>query len=59
MAKELYTAIVFFENGENTRKYRNIANLASFSAFCIKIGAHYCNLYYKENKAYYKRIYFK
>lgn len=59
MAKTLYTAIVFFDNGTNVRKYRNISNLGSFMRFLEQIGAHYTNLYYKENNAYYKRLYVK
>jgi hypothetical protein len=59
MAKILYTAIVFFDNGNKVRKYRNISNLGSFMRFLGEIGAHYCNLYYKENNTYYKRIYAK
>jgi len=59
MAQILYTAIVFFDNGNKVRKYRNISNLGSFMRFLEKIGAHYCNLYYKENNAYYKRLYAK
>ena len=57
MAKPLYTAIVFFNNGENVRKYRNISNLGSFMRFLGTIGASYCNLYYKENNLYFKRLY--
>jgi hypothetical protein len=57
MAKTIYTAIVFFENDTIVRKYRNISNLVSFMRFLEKIEAHYCNLYYKENNAYYKRLY--
>jgi len=59
MAKQLFTAIVFFENGDNVRKYRNIANLGSFMLFLGKIQAHYCNLYEKETGKYYKRLYVK
>jgi hypothetical protein len=57
MAKMLYTAIVFFENGTIVRKYRNISNLGSFMRFLEKIEAHYCNLYDKETNAYIKRLY--
>lgn len=57
MAKSLYTAIVFFNNGENVRKYRNISNLGSFMRFLGTIGASYCNLYHKENNLYFKRLY--
>jgi len=59
MAKILYTAIVFFDNGNKVRKYRNISNLGSFMRFLGQIGAHYCNLYSKETNAYYKRLYVK
>jgi hypothetical protein len=57
MAKMLYTAIVFFENDKIVRKYRNISNLSTFMRFLEKIEAHYCNLYFKETNAYYKRLY--
>jgi hypothetical protein len=57
MAKMLYTAIVFFENGTIVRKYRNISNLGSFMRFLEKIEALYCNLYDKETNAYIKRLY--
>jgi hypothetical protein len=57
MAKMLYTAIVFFENGTIVRKYRNISNLGSFMRFLEKIEAHYCNLYDKETNYYIKRLY--
>jgi hypothetical protein len=57
MAKTLYTAIVFFENDKIVRKYRNISNLSTFMRFLEKIEAHYCNLYFKETNAYYKRLY--
>ena len=57
MPKTLYTAIVFFENDPTVRKYRNISNLVSFMRFLEQIEAHYCNLYYKETNAYYKRLY--
>jgi hypothetical protein len=59
MAKILYTAIVFFDNGSKVRKYRNISNLGSFMRFMEQIEAHYCNLYIKETNAYYKRLYVK
>jgi hypothetical protein len=59
MAKQLYTAIVFFENDTNVRKYRNISNLGSFMLFLTKIQAHYCNLYEKETGNYFKRLYVK
>jgi hypothetical protein len=59
MAKPLYTAIVFFENDTNVRKYRNISNLGSFMLFLTKIQAHYCNLYEKETGNYFKRLYVK
>ena len=57
MAKPLYTAIVFFADGQNVRKYRNISNLNSFMRFLESIGASYCNLYHKENNLYFKRLY--
>ena len=57
MGKPLYTAIVFFANGQNTRKYRNISNLDTFSRFMATLGASYCNLYHKENKLFFKRLY--
>ena len=57
MAKTLYTAIVFFADGQAVRKYRNISNLNSFMRFLGSIGASYCNLYYKENNLYFKRLY--
>jgi hypothetical protein len=57
MAKILYTAIVFFENDNKVRKYRNISNLGSFMRFLEKIDAHYCNLYLKETNEYFKRLY--
>jgi hypothetical protein len=57
MAKTIYTAIVFFENDPTVRKYRNISNLGTFMRFLEKIDAHYCNLYFKETNAYYKRLY--
>jgi len=59
MAKQLFTAIVFFENDSNVRKYRNIANLGSFMLFLGKIHAHYCNLYDKQTNKFYKRLYVK
>jgi hypothetical protein len=59
MAKQLYSAIVFFENDINVRKYRNISNLGSFMLFLANIQAHYCNLYEKETGKYYKRLYVK
>jgi hypothetical protein len=57
MAKTIYTAIVFFENDTIVRKYRNISNLGTFMRFLEKIEAHYCNLYFKDTNAYYKRLY--
>jgi hypothetical protein len=57
MPKTIYTAIVFFENDTIVRKYRNISNLGTFMRFLEKIEAHYCNLYFKETNAYYKRLY--
>jgi len=57
MPKTLYTAIVFFEKYRTVRKYRNISNLVSFMRFLERIEAHYCNLYFKETNAYYKRLY--
>lgn len=59
MSKPLYSAIVFFENDQSVRKYRNISNLVSFMLFLGKIQAHYCNLYEKETGQYYKRLYVK
>ena len=59
MAKALYTAIVFFENDEAVRKYRNVSNLGSFMRFLTNIQAHYCNLYEKDTGKYYKRLYVK
>lgn len=57
MGKPLFTAIVFFADGQNTRKYRNISNLDTFRRFMGQIGASYCNLYNKENKLFFKRLY--
>jgi hypothetical protein len=57
MAKTIYTAIVFFENDTTVRKYRNISNLVSFMRFLEEIKANYCNLYFKETNAFYKRLY--
>lgn len=59
MPKKLYTGIVFFENGENPRKYRNISNLGSFMRFLGGINAYYVNIYDKATKSFIERIYIK
>lgn len=56
MAKISYTAIVFFPDGSNVRKYRKIQNLNSFKAFCLKIGASYVNLYDSKTKEFIYRL---
>jgi len=59
MAKELFTAIVFFPPSANLRprKYRNVDE-ATFYAFCRRAGAAYANLYNPKTKKYVRRIYF-
>lgn len=57
MGKTLYTAIVFFKDESQPRKYRNISNLNTFTNFCKMINAYYFNLYYKETKQFAERVY--
>jgi hypothetical protein len=58
MAKKLFTAIVFINNIDIPRKYRNISNLNSFRQFAHTIdGALYYNLYDKATKLFVERIY--
>jgi len=56
MAKKYYTAIVFMNDDEPVRKYRNITNISSFYLFCEKINANYFNLYDKSTKLFVYRI---
>jgi hypothetical protein len=55
---EYYTAIIFFEDQkENTpRKYRNINRVENFIEFARKVGGKYVNLYEKQTKRFYCRV---
>ena len=60
MAKNLYIAIVFWENKTiPVRKYRNISNISNFTNFARSINAEYFNLYEKDTRLYVERIYIK
>jgi len=60
MAKNLYIAIVFWENKTiPVRKYRNISNISNFINFARSINADYFNLYEKDTRLYVERIYIK
>jgi len=59
MAKKLFTAIVFMNDGTPIRKYRNISNINSFYNFCVSINAAYFNLYDKSTKLFVYRMYIK
>lgn len=60
MAKQTFTAIVFFDTGEAPHKYRNISNPKSLEAYCArKLDAWYINYYNKETKEFSHRAYLK
>lgn len=56
MKNKYYTAIVFFNDGQPVRKYRNVQNNDYFARFLVKIGAAYANLYLKDSRQYCGRI---
>ena len=58
MAQKLYTGIIFFQNAQTPRKYRNISNLENFAKFGLKLGAWYVNLYCKTSGKFDQRMYF-
>jgi len=59
MAQKLYTGIIFFQDAQTPRKYRNISNINSFINFARSIDADYINLYEKTTRKYKERIYIK
>ena len=61
MAKELFSATIFFEDKSNMRprKYRNISNKTSFIKFSEKINAGHINFYCQRTKAFLYRHYIK
>lgn len=58
MAQKLYTGIIFFQDAQTPRKYRNILNLESLAKFGKKIGGWYVNLYDKKSGKFDRRMYF-
>jgi hypothetical protein len=58
MAKTIYTGIIFFQDAQTPRKYRNISNLENLTKFGKKIGAWYVNLYSKTSGKFEQRMYF-
>jgi hypothetical protein len=57
MAQKLYTGIIFFQNAQTPRKYRNISNLENFAKFGTKLGGWYVNLYCKTSGKFDRRLY--
>lgn len=58
MAQKLYTGIIFFQDAQTPRKYRNISNIENFAKFGLKLGAWYVNLYCKTSGKFDQRMYF-
>jgi hypothetical protein len=58
MAQKLYTGIIFFQDAQTPRKYRNISNLENFAKFGTKLGGWYVNLYCKSSGKFEHRMYF-
>lgn len=58
MGQKLFTGIIFFQDGQTPRKYRNISNLENLAKFGVKIGAWYVNLYSKTSGKFDRRLYF-
>jgi len=58
MSKTIYTGIIFFQDTQTPRKYRNISNLEKLAKFGKKIGGWYVNLYDKESGKFDHRMYF-
>lgn len=59
-----YNCIIITEpqpvTGNTALKYRNVTNLDKFKIFAEKFpGRKYINVYLKETKQYYGRIYFE
>ncbi len=57
MAKTIYTGIIFFQDAQTPRKYRNISNLENLAKFGKKIGGWYVNLYDKKSGKFDHRMY--
>ena len=58
MAQILYTGIIFFQDAQTPKKYRNISNVENFAKFGKKIGGWYVNLYLKSSGKFDRRLYF-
>jgi hypothetical protein len=61
MAKQLYSATIFFSNDTKMRprKYRNISNKISFIKFAEKINGGHINFYCQNSKDFIYRHYIK
>jgi hypothetical protein len=57
MAQKLYTGIIFFQDVQTPRKYRNINNVDNMLKFALKSGGWYVNLYCKRTKEFEARKY--
>ena len=57
MAKPIYTGIIFFQDAQTPKKYRNISDLENFAKFGKKIGGWYVNLYFKSSGKFDRRMY--
>ena len=67
MKRQIFTAIIFTENGE-VLKYRNIINYdhdqtkfynTNFVAFALSKGAKTINLYHKTTKQFFEQLKFE
>lgn len=52
MAKNLFTAIVFFGPGNAPHKYRNVSNRPAFAKFALSNKAYYINWYDKRTREF-------